>query len=158
MHFARSRLELRLPGTLLGECAAAAKAAFPYETGGVLLGHRTDRQCTVVEVVGPGPRATHGPTTFDPDQEWQEAEVARLWTAHGGNVNYLGDWHSHPNGPPVPSERDRTVLRLIATDVGARCPAPVMLIIAIRRSRIRRPRAYQLVDGDAKAIRHVATS
>jgi integrative and conjugative element protein (TIGR02256 family) len=143
MHAPRRRLELRIGGALFGEVAALAAAAFPYETGGIILGQESGRARTVSEVIGPGPNAEHRRASFDPDQDWQVEEVARLWRNHEGKISYLGDWHSHPGGTPKPSRRDREVLRLIADADDARCAAPVMLILAVGTRGIVETRAYQ---------------
>lgn len=109
----------------------------PNETGGILMGRaeQPDR-VEVRATVGAGPDAIHERTTFEPDQRWQEGEVERLWRLDP-TLEYLGDWHSHPGGRASPSQRDRAVLHLIASSPAARCPTPVMLIIAVTADRLK---------------------
>lgn len=111
---------------------AYAQAAAPNETGGVLLGrHDPDTgACVVVEAVGPGADANHQDTTFEPDQHHHETIIAQRYVESGGQTTYLGDWHSHPGGTTHLSFRDRRVLHLVATYEEARCPTPVMAIVA----------------------------
>ena len=138
------RRRLTVPAAVFGDCLRDVTDTFPFETGGVLLGGRANGDFVVSTVVGAGPAARHSRSTFEPDQDWQSDAIARLWNDHGGGLEYLGDWHSHPGGLPRPSGRDRDVLELIAADTGARCPTPVMLIIAIDSSGRVRPAAFGL--------------
>jgi hypothetical protein len=43
-------------------------------------------------------------------------------------LDYLGDWHSHPEGGG-PSSLDRRTARVIATTDNARCPHPIFVIV-----------------------------
>jgi len=81
-------------------------------------------------MIGPGPRAKHGRATFEPDYDFQEDEIAKAYASSGENLEYLGDWHSHPDGSFHPSETDVRVLRKIAGHAAARCQNPVMFILS----------------------------
>jgi integrative and conjugative element protein (TIGR02256 family) len=114
---------------MLGEAAASA----PLETGGMLLGYIAPNdqldEVMVETILGPGPNANHRTTRFEPDSEWQERELARRYLASGRITTYLGDWHSRPDGIPVPSTVDRRTARTIARTRDARMPHPFMLIL-----------------------------
>ena len=101
----------------------------PYESGGVLLGYATDDAAVVVDMVGPGPDALHGPNGFVPDAGYQEAEIAQRYEASGRVVTYVGDWHSHPHGLGRVSRLDLRTLQAIAHEPTARAPTPIMLIV-----------------------------
>lgn len=107
----------------------------PLETGGILMGSWGD-PVEVSWMVGGGPEADRSPTSFDPDQSWQEDQVARIYDESGRRVDYLGDWHSHPGGKPYLSPRDKRVARLIGSAGPARCQSPVMWVIGADSSRI----------------------
>ena len=104
----------------------------PLETGGMLLGYwSATRDAAVVEfVVGPGPEATHRAGGFVPDHHYQDQELGRLYRAAGRNLDYLGDWHTHPEGPAALSHTDLATLRRIAQHAAARAPRPIMLLLA----------------------------
>jgi integrative and conjugative element protein (TIGR02256 family) len=99
------------------------------ETGGVLLGWRDAHNVVVEHVVGAGPAARHGRASFQPDASWQQARVAQLYEQSGRRLSYLGDWHTHPGGKPIPSRRDDRTLQHIASAAEARCPDPIMVIM-----------------------------
>jgi integrative and conjugative element protein (TIGR02256 family) len=107
-----------------------ATAVAPNETGGMLLGYEgmDAPEPVVTEVIGPGPNARHSPSRFEPDADWQQGEVERIYADSGRITTYLGDWHTHPRGPARPSRKDRRTARRIARSKEARAPAPLMLI------------------------------
>jgi integrative and conjugative element protein (TIGR02256 family) len=112
-------------------CAEASSAA-PNETGGVLLGYwaGTLSEPVVTNALGPGPKAIHEQRRFVPDYEYHELEVARLYRASDCQLQYLGDWHSHPNNAGHLSECDTETLCRICTDREARVSRPLMMILA----------------------------
>ena len=119
-----------IPRNILESIVAEADLLSPRETGGVLLGFRKDPDNIVItDMIGPGPNAKHHRFTFEPDYEFQEKEIAKMYMLRG-SIEYLGDWHSHPLGSIMPSEKDKSVLRKIASHDPARCRRPVMCIMA----------------------------
>ncbi len=111
---------------------AEVERAFPNETGGVLMGYWTvsGTDVVVTHMVGPGPLAMHRRTSFVPDADYHEQEIARLYNAANRQSTYLGDWHSHPNAAAYLSPQDKRTLRRIAEHPDARAPRPVMAIMA----------------------------
>lgn len=111
-----------------------AERTFPRETGGVLLGYAdaTNTKLVVTASVGPGPHARHSRWAFVPDHTYHEEQVAKLYAASGRVWTYLGDWHSHPDGPLRMSSTDRRTLARIALFGNARVPQPIMAVIAGR--------------------------
>jgi len=110
---------------------AEAKRKKPLETGGVLIGYwRSEFEVMVADVIGPGPQAVHSRTSFAPDYDFQESQVADVYRRSLGRLTYLGDWHSHPGGVAALSERDRRTLARIAASREARVAYPLMVILA----------------------------
>jgi integrative and conjugative element protein (TIGR02256 family) len=133
---------LILSPALLGQMVTLAWAAWPDETGGILLGQSDEAGARLLALIGPGPAACHAPRHFEPDQPWQEAQVAMAW-GRDRSLIYLGDWHTHPDGSPTPSRDDRAVLALIARDRGAAQPHPWMIICAIGPDGSVEPAAFR---------------
>lgn len=114
------------------EIVSEATAAYPYETGGVLLGYwaEDNTQVVIVNCVGPGPDATHKRRNFIPDYVYHEDEIAKLYRASGTRYTYLGDWHTHPDEHCSRlSWLDKSTLLRIANFVPARTNRPIMAVL-----------------------------
>lgn len=138
---------LWLPRHVRDDVVAQAQVHTPLETGGILLGYIVSPgtpdaagAVVVVGALGPGPQAEHDGHLFAPDHDWQVAELADRYERSDGVAGYVGDWHSHPLGTPVPSRQDLRTLRKIARHPAARLAAPTMLIIATLPSQEEEPR------------------
>ena len=122
----------------------------PNEVGGILAGYVNGKAIVVTEVVGPGPNATHERILFCPDHEYHLQEMSRIYQASNGEHTYLGDWHTHPDGPSVLSPLDKKTLRAIARAPEAQCPQPLMLLLSggpedwkFNASRLDLPRRFR---------------
>lgn len=103
-----------------------ARDLSPLENGGIVLGWRSGKDRIVVDIRGPGPSALHGRHCFIPDHTWQVTEIHRAFEESGGDLDYLGDWHSHPDGVAEMSNLDSATLLRISR----RVKEPLMLIVA----------------------------
>lgn len=115
------------------------------ETGGALLGWREDDQYVVSRVLGPGPAAKHSLRHFEPDGTWQAQHGRTIYAESGRTVAYLGDWHTHPHTPPVPSARDRETARDIAHDPSFRATSPLYAILGRSLTMILQREMWDLV-------------
>ena len=73
------------------------------ETGGLIFGRRSEtriivEECVVIKVVKKQSRAAFWPCNKE------ELRVIRMLKKSG--LNYLGDWHTHPQEIPTPSFED----------------------------------------------------
>ncbi len=114
---------LILPEGLRAQLLAAAQAAFPHEACGLLIGRRDGATVTVTALhpaanVSPTPRASFA---IDPAVQFSLQRALR-----GTGRAVVGCFHSHPNGRPEPSQRDRAngsaegfVWIIVATGTGA---------------------------------------
>lgn len=123
---------------------------YPLETGGILVGTWSGDCARVTNVVGPGPSANHERRSFEPDQAWQVAEVARLWRISGGQAAYLGDWHTHPDGRPRLSRVDRATAKIIAASAKALCPPPILAVVALADDGRLRPHVEVFLKGQLR--------
>lgn len=138
---------------------AQANTFFPLETGGVLLGWRHGEDRVIVDVVGAGPKSLHGRHAFIPDHAWQVAQIDEAFRKTAGDLDYLGDWHSHPGGFAVMSPEDRSTLKRISR----RVPHPIMVIAAGKDVNWTfagwmqvRPRPLRRSAAGSQPIRHFA--
>jgi integrative and conjugative element protein (TIGR02256 family) len=82
------------------------------ESGGILLGSIYPRSHVVVEkATRPGLLDKAGRYFFDRSRSRAQRIVNRHWKKSAGLEVYLGEWHTHPVADPVPSSRDRRMIR-----------------------------------------------
>ena len=75
------------------------------ETGGLILGytcdHTTCRSIFITKTSGPGKNAQHAIDSFQPDMDYYKKFLRR-----NAQVDYLGEWHTHPRGVEMWSAYD----------------------------------------------------
>ena len=75
------------------------------ETGGILLGHTTETGESTVLVAGtPGPAALREPSLFLRDLHHAQILASQAWESE--RAQWIGEWHTHPSGHPIPSPTD----------------------------------------------------
>lgn len=97
------------------------------EAGGILLGQRRGIHMHVVEATEPAPKDRRGRTHFDRSPAVHQEIATARWHRSGGTVDYVGEWHTHPEDMPSPSRIDREAWQAIYR---SRAPAPMIFIIA----------------------------
>lgn len=100
------------------------------ESGGALLGWADGDDVVVACAYGPGPRARHRRTTFEPHPATTDQVITAVHEASQGRCRYLGSWHSHPGGRARPSGTDLATTAAVADEPEVRLPDPLVLIQA----------------------------
>lgn len=106
--------------------------ALPSETGGIMLGTMdvARRQICIVKLV-PAPSDSFGDRAgFERGTKNLAAIVADSTRRTAGQVEYIGEWHSHPKGvKPKASETDLNQLLWLGTERRIEALPTVMMII-----------------------------
>ncbi len=135
---------IRIPETLLASITRAAEAAYPMECCGLLAGRENSAGEVLVNKVAPSPNVTEADTrdSFLVDAKIQFDLMREL---NGGPDRIVGHYHSHPDHPARPSERDRQSVFY---------PDHVWVIVAVDGGRAGRVAAYVFdrADGDFRDI------
>jgi integrative and conjugative element protein (TIGR02256 family) len=78
------------------------------EAGGVLLGRyiRGCRDIVIDSLSVPGPKDWRTRTSFYRLRGHHQKAIDKAWQSSQGTVNYLGEWHTHPEPFPTPSGVD----------------------------------------------------
>lgn len=108
---------------------AEADRSYPNETGGILVGYAASQNQHVASgAIGPGPKAFHHLSRFEPDHPWQCKQLDVIYDQSSGSLVYLGDWHTHPRGSVETSRLDRRTLRGLSRHLAGQSVRPIMLI------------------------------
>jgi integrative and conjugative element protein (TIGR02256 family) len=103
------------------------------ETGGILLGHHIHETVTVRHAGTPGPAAVRTPTYFLRDLAQAQVLADEAFTTDASV--WVGEWHTHPAGPPAPSARDTATYRQLLDDPELGFHSVVALIFARQEGR-----------------------
>lgn len=106
---------------------------FPNEVGTALVGSYTDDgwQATVCDVAPITPDSKGGRSWFTRGLQGLRGFFAGIFTETKGRTHYVGEWHSHPGGDPVPSPTDDQNMMDIVKDPTARCSECILVIVGL---------------------------
>jgi len=117
--------------TFLNRIAKLRGKKSKKETGGVLIGSFDQKTKTIylVDTICSPPDSEEWPTLYIRGCEGLKANVDEIVGRSDGQIGYVGEWHSHPDGYTTePSEDDRTVFRWLDDHMVRDGRPPVMLI------------------------------
>lgn len=77
------------------------------EAGGVLIGETRPECLVVTHATTPQPGDTRGRLFFNRKAEGHQEQVIERWKESQGRLDYIGEWHTHPEKRPQPSLVDR---------------------------------------------------
>jgi len=125
---------LHLAPAFRDDLARWARAGYPHERCGLLIGERSNGACIVRNVTQANNLNTeraHDRYELDPKHFLDAEEAARTQ-----GMEVLGVWHTHPDHPALPSETDRE----------AAWPDWSYVILEVTRDGVRELRAWRLND------------
>ncbi|MDO9439333.1 MAG: Mov34/MPN/PAD-1 family protein [Beijerinckiaceae bacterium] len=96
------------------------------ETGGQLFGVSKPGHWIVMEATGPRTDDLRGRFSFWPSREAEQNEIEAYY-ARG--LEYLGDWHTHPERRPIPSSKDIETIQDIVRKSQHHLPGFLLCII-----------------------------
>lgn len=118
---------------LINKIRAARVDALPSETGGVLLGITDTKTHTLTLVDSlPAPNdSTSSQTHFIRGKEGLPDTLSTIHKRTAGIVDYIGDWHSHPDGYGArPSNDDNQLIKQLAETMSQDGLPALMLIVS----------------------------
>jgi integrative and conjugative element protein (TIGR02256 family) len=76
------------------------------EAGGILLGYRRGAHMHIVAATIPGPLDTRNRASFWRRDPSHQTKALVEWRRSNSTMDYLGEWHTHPEVQPSPSGVD----------------------------------------------------
>jgi integrative and conjugative element protein (TIGR02256 family) len=77
------------------------------EAGGILLGHQRGPHVEILRCTTPLPKDRRTRFGFVRQDKGHQEAATKEWLESGGAVNFVGEWHTHPERHPTPSWIDR---------------------------------------------------
>ena len=131
-HFAERECTVYLPDAALQTMADIAQRARPNETGGTLIGYYSEDRALahVVKALGVRRGARSSRTRFYRPPDDVDGKLAEIYRNSGGQLYYLGEWHSHPSGNLLPSATDLRTLQDLARSPDVATDTPILILLA----------------------------
>ena len=118
---------------LVDKLKKARIAALPNEISSSIVGV-TDlkaKTLVIVDVLPTPPDSQSSPTHFIRGEEGQQEELEKVLDRTARVVDYVGEWHSHPDGVPArPSKEDENLLNTVHRKMSAEGLPALMVIVA----------------------------
>jgi len=76
------------------------------EAGGLLLGFRRGPHLEIIDLTEPYPNDVRHRTSFYRCDPLHEIYAQKMWSKSKRTIDYLGEWHTHPEQNPSPSGLD----------------------------------------------------
>lgn len=102
------------------------------EGGGLLLGYVRGSHLEIVDATEPTKFDRRFRTLFERMREVHEHIAQKQWSDSNGLVRYVGEWHTHPQDHPSPSDTDLTEWKKLA--VKRNDKRPVLGLIVGRKT------------------------
>lgn len=91
------------------------------ERGGILIGSYRGPHIEVVDCTEPGAADKATLSSFTRQDERHQEAAIEAWRKSQHRQTYVGEWHSHPVGRPVPSGMDRRTWRSVVAKLRVPC-------------------------------------
>lgn len=103
------------------------------EAGGVLIGKQVENEDHYILSAVTTPTKHDKRTRFSFTRSILSAQpfINKKWQESNGTENYLGEWHTHPETNPIPSETDKALIRQIVSDKSSPFPKVLLVIVGL---------------------------
>jgi len=139
---------LRLTAKSWQQIDMECRRASSMETGGILVGHYTKDESTVLvtEALPPPKDSAWGRSWFHRGVAGLRGLLAKRWRSEL-RTYYVGEWHYHPARTVEPSGDDFVQMYAVNADPRFHCRVPVMIIVAQRNLGKRPVRVFAFPHG-----------
>lgn len=124
-------LEIVLPTGIYRRICKYISAHYPNECGGVLAGRIQGHQAIITRMFMPE-RIQSTRVRFRRLVDRINIALKKLNDESCGEQLYLGEWHSHPNSLPIPSNTDLSAMCNITASGTVRLTTPFLLIVGYK--------------------------
>ena len=127
LKFKVGQLSVRIgPVALATFDAYRQRRFYQREAGGQLFARVRDGDWEIVTATGPRSRDRRGRFSFWPHRASEQEEI---FEHHALGLDYVGDWHTHPEDRPSPSRDDQASITEIVRRSAHHLPGFLLLIV-----------------------------
>ena len=105
---------------------------YPNEFGGVFIGYKSNNSYIITNILIPD-QYENGKTIFVRHPGTLNQRLNEIYKMTGGKIGYIGEWHSHPDGPTTPSITDLNAMKEIAKDKKINIVKPLLMIAGVEK-------------------------
>lgn len=127
-------LQLIISEELVKQIADHGINKYPNEFGGLLLGRyiKNNKVVSIEDSISPK-KYTSSRYFFERGSEGVKEMLVAKYNETPSLI-YVGEWHTHPDGPAMPSYTDLIAMRELANDNNVLISNPVLMIVEVRKS------------------------
>ncbi len=117
---------------IVDELVSLAKRHYPKEFGGVLVGRYVEsNSLALIEGHVLPKKYASSRYSFERGKAGLRNSLAKHFKDKPSKI-YVGEWHTHPDGPAIPSSTDISALQTIVSHDEVFIENPILLIIGIK--------------------------
>lgn len=128
-------LSIEVKEELLNDLYDIAMKHYPKEFGGLLIGYYAEdyKICYIENTILPN-KYKSSRYSFERGKIGLKEKLTELYNEKPRLI-YVGEWHSHPDGLPIPSGTDFNAMKEIAESDEVLIQNPVLLILGITKEQ-----------------------
>lgn len=129
-------LYINVDDKLLDSLVTIGKSYYPNEFGGFLVGNYSEdnKELNIVDTILPKKyKATK--YAFEREIDGIKMKLLKLYNEEQKKY-YVGEWHTHPDNLPIPSDTDINAINKIINDSNVVIKNPVFLIIGYNKTKV----------------------
>lgn len=124
-------LSIIVKDELITKLYSLGKKHSPNEYGGIMVGYYSeDKKSAFFEHTLLPQKYESSRFKFERGSEGLKEELTKLYEQTPPLI-YIGEWHTHPGNPPIPSKTDLNAITEIVNDENVLITNPILLIISL---------------------------
>ncbi|MEN8185510.1 MAG: ThiF family adenylyltransferase [Bacteroidota bacterium] len=125
-----NKSSIHISKSVLSEIEEITNVHYPKEFGGVFVGFKSEVGFIITNILVPD-EYKNGRTIFVRHPGALNERLREIHDITNGKIQYLGEWHSHPDGPTTPSNTDINAMKDIAKDKKVNVDKPLLMIAEV---------------------------
>lgn len=118
----------------------------PKEFGGILCGIRTEGDWFITDFEVPE-KYSSSTTNFTRYANRLNKYLKSAYDESKGHIEYLGEWHTHPNARPDYSSNDKKSMLELAADKRVTTNTPILIIMGTTKKKFNY-KIFQCLEGE----------